>query len=368
MPDADTLPARCRGAPAGNDWFRGPGMTLAATVAALLGLAAWAPAAAAASAAPAAPASSSNAAWDYWLTGNAADARPPQTRAGLLLAGGGGDVAAAWRWFVGCAGGGDIVVLRASGGDGYQRYLYEQIGGIDSVESIRFNHAAAAHDPRVLEIIARADGLFLAGGDQARYVRYWKDTPVGAAINAHLRAGKPLGGTSAGLAVLGQFAFAALEDTVTSEAALRDPFDPRVSLVGGFIAAPELAGVITDSHFMARRRLGRLVVFLARLGAEGNPSRLAGLGIDEGTALCVEPGGHAVVHTEKQGLAWLVQPAHAAEELRPGRALRIRGVRVTGIGPDSRLDLFRREVIRPASTRVVAAAEGALTDDRDYSR
>ncbi len=358
------LPARRRQAPAGRGASRLPRTVLAKTVATLLALA---PVARAASAPPAAG-TSTNAAWDYWLTGNAADARPARTRAGLLLAGGGGDVAAAWRWFVGCAGGGDIVVLRASGGDGYQKYLYEQIGGIDSVETIRFNAVAAAHDPRVLEVIARADGLFLAGGDQARYVRYWKDTPVGAAINAHLRAGKPLGGTSAGLAVLGQFAFAALEDTVTSEAALRDPFDRRVSLVRDFITAPELAGVITDSHFMARRRLGRLVVFLARLGAEERPDRLAGLGVDEGTALCVEPGGQALVHTEKQGLAWLVQPARAADELNAGRPLRIRGVRVTGVGPDSRLDLVRREVTRPASTRMVAAAEGALTDDRDSSR
>ena len=190
----------------------------------------------------------SAASYDYWITGNPADAKPARTRAGLLLSGGGGDVTAAWQWFVACAGGGDIVVLRASGADGYNDYIFSRIGGVDSVESIRFNDASAASDPRVLEIIARADGIFLAGGDQARYVNYWKGTPVGAALNAHLRAGKPLGGTSAGLAVLGQYYFSALEDSITSASALANPFDRKVTVGRDFIAAPALVGVITDSH------------------------------------------------------------------------------------------------------------------------
>jgi cyanophycinase len=302
------------------------------------------------------------AAYDYWITGNAADATPSSTRAGLLLSGGGGDVAAAWKWFVGCAGGGDVVVLRASGGDGYQKYIYETIGGVDSVETIRFNDPSAAQDPRVLEIIRCADGIFLAGGDQSRYVRYWKSSPVGAALNAHLRAGKPLGGTSAGLAVLGQYYFAALEDSITSEAALRDPFDRRITLGRDFLAAPELTGVLTDSHFMARQRLGRLVAFLSRISFEEKPTRLIGLGIDEGTALCVEPGGKSTVYSEKAGYAWLVQLPGRAAVLVPGQPLRCEGVDVTGLGPDSILDLRRLEVTRPAARRNVSTENGKLVE------
>ncbi len=59
------------------------------------------------------PGTVSAASYDYWITGNPADARPATTRAGLVLAGGGSKVVAAWKWFVACAGGGDIVVLRA---------------------------------------------------------------------------------------------------------------------------------------------------------------------------------------------------------------------------------------------------------------
>jgi len=301
--------------------------------------------------------------YDTWLAGNRADAKRSATRAGLFLSGGGGDVAAAWKWFVSCAGGGDIVVLRASGGDGYNDYVFTKIGGVDSVETIRFNDASAAHDPRVLEIVARAEGIFLAGGDQAKYITYWKGTPVAAAINAHLRAGKPLGGTSAGLAVLGEYAFSALEDTVTSGTALLDPFDRKITLERDFIAAPALAGAITDSHFMARRRLGRLIVFLARMVAEtkDEPVRLLGLGIDEGTALCIEPDTTARVFTEKNGRAWLVVPSRPADVLAPGRPLSIRDVNLIGLGTESGVTLSTLQVDRPASLSTLSVANGKLS-------
>lgn len=316
-------------------------------------------------AAASASAAATSASYDYWLTGSAADVKPAKTRAGLFLSGGGGDVAAAWKWFVACAGGGDIVVLRASGVDGYNDYIFSKIGGVDSVESIRFNSAEAARDPRVLEIIAKADGIFLAGGDQARYVTYWKDSPVGAALNAHLRAGKPLGGTSAGLAVLGQYYFSALHDSVTSAAALADPFDRKITVGRDFIAAPPLVGVITDSHFMARQRLGRLVVFLARIAVDehGKPTRLVGLGVDEGTALCVEPDAQARVFTEKQGLVWVVEPTRPPERVAPGQSLVVRGVRVVGIGPESVLNLKTLAVERPVVSRMIATADGKLSDE-----
>ena len=53
------------------------------------------------------------------------------------------------------------------------------------------------------KIIRQAEVVFIAGGDQGNYLRGWKGTPVQDAINANIAAGKPIGGTSAGLAVLG---------------------------------------------------------------------------------------------------------------------------------------------------------------------
>jgi beta-aspartyl-peptidase (threonine type) len=289
------------------------------------------------------------------------DARPAATRAGLLLSGGGGDVEAAWRWFVACAGGGDIVVLRAGGGDGYQKFIFEEIGGVASVTTIKVNDASASHDPALLARLAAAEGIFLAGGDQSRYVKFWKDTPVASALNAHLAAGKPLGGTSAGLAVLGEFYYSAMLDSVTSDQVLANPFDANVTLGAGFIAAPALAGVITDSHFMPRQRLGRLIGFLGRLQTD-HPSapRLVGLGVDEATALCVEPDSTARVHTAKNGSVWLVQLlASPAATVAAGRPLAARAS-VIGLGPESTLNLATLEVTAPLAVRTVSAADGKL--------
>ena len=296
-----------------------------------------------------------------YRTGSAEDARPASVRPGLLLAGGGGDVDEAFRWLLSLAPGGDVVVLRASGADGYNAYLHGEIGGVNSVTSIVFHTAEAARDPDVLAALARAEIVFLAGGDQARYVSFWRDGPVGAALNAHAAAGKPLGGTSAGLAVLGEHYFSADRDTITSAEALRDPFDPKVTLGTDFLSLPALRGVLTDSHFSERERLGRLIVFLARLGATA-PGPVAGLGLDEATALCVEADGTARVVTARAGRAWLVRITGTTARLEAGRPLSVSGVEVTGLGPDSRLHLPGLAVTGAAERRTVAVIDGRLTD------
>jgi cyanophycinase len=301
--------------------------------------------------------------YEYFLTGSAADAKPARTEAGLLLMGGGGDVDDAFRWFVRQAGGGDIVVLRASGGDGYNDYLFSRIGGVDSVETLLFHQRAAADDPRVLTIIRQAEGIWLAGGDQSRYVKYWKDTPIGAALNAHVRAGKPLGGTSAGLAVLGEFSYSALDPgTLTSPIALQDPFDRRITLERNFLHLQRLRGVITDSHFSQRSRLGRALVFLARLAEPARRERLVGIGIDERTALAIEADGTARVITSGAGRVWLLRPGPPPETLAAGRPLTLRDVSVIGLGPDSRLDFNQLEVKNPAVVSTVSVVDGQLLE------
>ncbi len=301
--------------------------------------------------------------YTYYLAGNAADVRPARTAGGLLLMGGGGDVDDAFRWFVRQAGGGDIVVLRASGADGYNDYIFSKIGGVDSVETILFHNRAAADDPKVLAVIRAADGIWLAGGDQSRYVDYWKGNAVGAALDAHVRAGKPLGGTSAGLAVLGEFVFSASETgSLTSEIALRDPFDRRLTLERDFLHLDLLRGVITDSHFMPRRRLGRSLAFLARLMAGRTGDRLVRIGVDEKTALAVEADGRArVFSSDPAASVWLMLPTRPAEVLASGQPLTLRDVRLIALGRESTVDLPKLAVDKPAAVSVVSVIAGQLS-------
>lgn len=285
----------------------------------------------------------------YHEIGDIAAARPAPVRPGLMLVGGGDWPYDAFRWFIARAGHGRIVILRASGSIEAQQEFFNDIGGITAAQTLVFSDRRAAADPRVLQIVRDADGLFLAGGDQSNYVRYWKGTPLNTAIDAHVKQGKPLGGTSAGLAILGAYSYGAMDGgSVVSSDALADPAGPALTLVDGFLHLPDLARVITDSHFGKRERQGRLIAFLARLMQEKQRTDLVGIGVDEYTALCIDGDGLGRVFSGSGGHAWLLQPRRPADVYAAGKPLSLRDMRVTGVGTDSVLHLDDFRVERPA--------------------
>lgn len=303
-----------------------------------------------------------SAGYDYYVTGDVGGATPALTEAALLLMGGGTDVDAAFRWFIAKSGGGHLLILRASGNDSYHKYLFDELGGISSIETLVFHDRGAASDKHVLEIIAHADGIFIAGGDQANYIRDWKGTPLAAALERHARAHKPLGGTSAGLAILGHYSYGALDGgSVESATALHDPLGSEVTLETDFLHLPLLDNVITDSHFSARKRLGRLIVFVTRLAAQEKKSRIYGIGIDENTALCIEANGSARVYSSSHGRAWLVMPQHAASLLHMGKPLTIADIRIVGLDSHSGLDFKTFAIEQPASSRTGNVSNGELS-------
>ena len=300
--------------------------------------------------------------YEYYQIGDIQAARPGATQAGQMLVGGGDWPYDAFRWFIEKAGHGRIVILRASGTTEAQDEFFKDIGGITSAQTLVFSDRSAASDPKVLEIVRNADGLFLAGGDQSHYVNYWKGTPLNQAIDAHVRAGKPIGGTSAGLAVLGAYAYGAMDGgSVVSKTALRNPFDSEVTLVGDFLHMPFLDRVITDSHFGKRERLGRLIAFVARLSQEQGRADLAGIGVDEYTALCIDADGLGRVFSGNGGHAWLVRPQRQADLIAAGKPLTFRDVPVVGLGTQSRLHLEGFGVDQPAYQAIFDVDRGRLT-------
>jgi cyanophycinase-like exopeptidase len=149
-----------------------------------------------------------------------------------------------------------------------------------------------ANDPSVEATLRGAEAVFIAGGDQANYVNYWKDSKVEDTLN-YLRNIKqiPIGGTSAGCAILGGTYFSALVGTITSSQALSNPYHQYLTLGrNDFLSQPYLSNVITDTHFDNPDRRGRLVTFLARMNKDyGVIGR--GIGVDEATAVCIESNG-----------------------------------------------------------------------------
>ncbi|KUG09675.1 cyanophycinase [Solirubrum puertoriconensis] len=231
-----------------------------------------------------------NATGTLGLVGDAADVTTT-TSGGTVLMGGGTDVDAAMRWMVSKSWGGDFLVLRATGTNAYNSYIYG-LGGANSVETLLINSRTLANDPEVEAKIRGAEAVFIAGGDQANYVNFWKDTRVESALN-YLRNTKqvPIGGTSAGCAIQGNYYFSAVVGTITSSEALANPYNSKLTLGrNDFLSNPYLAATITDTHFNNPDRRGRLLTFMARMSQDDGVLP-QGIGVDEQTAVCTEPNG-----------------------------------------------------------------------------
>lgn len=267
--------------------------------------------------------------YQYFRVGNAKDVRV-SPRPGFALIGGGEDLDAAFQWLCERSRGGDFLVLRASGTDAYNPYV-KSLCSENSIATLVIPTRQAAMDPFVERAIDGAAAIFIAGGDQSNYINFWGGTPVERAINRAIRRGVPVGGTSAGLAVLGEFAYSAQNDSssgpnLNSPAALADPFNHQVVTVRNFLAIPVLRGIITDSHFHERDRLGRLLVFMARILQSGNAKRIRGIGIDQHTAFLLDPDGQGVA--AGTGAVYLFEASRKPAVCRPGIPLTFAGISV----------------------------------------
>jgi cyanophycinase len=253
-----------------------------------------------------------------------------------VLLGGHGDVDAANKFLCDHSGGGELVVLSASGEDEYNSDFHAACPG-NSVTTLVITSAEGGNDPFVADKIRKAHAIFISGGDQSNYVKFWTGNAVQKEINADVARGVPLGGISAGLAVQGEFVFTAMQDTVKSPEALANPYDSHVTLVRDFLTIPILKGVITDSHFSQRERMGRSIAFLARIVQDGWAEEVHGIGIDETTAVLVDETGHARIVGKNS--AYFMTLDHQPEICVAGKPLTLRHVKVLKLSAGAEFDL-----------------------------
>tara|TARA_B100001105_G_scaffold165366_1_gene133055 strand:+ start:621 stop:1895 length:1275 start_codon:yes stop_codon:yes gene_type:complete len=234
-----------------------------------------------------------------YFTGNSENIYT-ETNRGICLMGGSTEDDNAMIWFLEQANGGDILVLRTSGSDGYNNYLYNELGiDVNSVETIVLNNNAAVNETYIHQKISNAEAIWFAGGNQWNYINYLRGTEVNNLINeAITNRNIVIGGTSAGMAIMGGFYFTAENGTVTSEDALLDPYGETVSVDGSpFLEVDFLSNVITDQHYDDPNRKGRHTVFMSRILTDyGIPAN--GIACDEYTAVCIDSFGNARVFGE----------------------------------------------------------------------
>jgi cyanophycinase-like exopeptidase len=301
-----------------------------------------------------------------YLTGNPADVVVSLAGPAHDFGGGGTDVDAALQWIIdtvrgctSCATKIDVVVLRSSGADGYNDYIYA-MNGVDSVETLVITKATDANDPAVEATIKNAEVVFFAGGDQCDYVRYFKGTKVETAVESVYAKGGGVGGTSAGLAIQGDFVYDGCNGSATSAAALADPYDRTVTFTYDFFHWANMQSTITDDHLAARDRMGRTMAFLARQIQDGKAASAWAIAVNEATSVDVDKNGHATV--VGAGPAYFILADHAPEVCQPRTPLTYSNYKIWRVDAGGTFNLANR----PTNGYYLRSVNNGVIDQNPY--
>lgn len=250
----------------------------------------------------------------------------------------------------------DLVVLAASAPeDGSTTPECDALVGLARLHSCT---TVTIPDPRgadaavVADTVRRAEVVYFAGGNQCSYVE-WRGTAVHDAVIGVVDRGGGVGGGSAGLAIQGDVAYDGCTGSVRSGEALADPYDERIHFTDDYFDWPALDRVVTDSHFQARDRMGRLLTFVARQMKATGANAFFGLGVNEGAALVVDSAG---VGTMYGGRAFLVHGDHPPETVEPDTPLTYSGVQIVRLLRGTTYDLAERPLDRAHARSVEAGS------------
>lgn len=233
-------------------------------------------------------------------------------------------------------GGGPLLIVAVPGdtddgqADAYATAFREL--GVRRVDRIEIRTRAEALEDGFVRKVRAAQAVFFAGGDQLRTTSQIGDSPGFTCMRERYAEGATIAGTAAGAAVMAETMLVGGPDDQSHE------ISALVMGAGlGFIS-----GVIVDTHFAERGRLGRLLGAVAQ-----NPKNL-GLGIDEDTAVVVRNGtelrvvGSGGVYVlDGTGITY-----SSLSEARPEGVATILDARVHVLADGDCYDLARR---RPAS-------------------
>ncbi|MEJ7812490.1 MAG: cyanophycinase [Gemmatimonadaceae bacterium] len=243
-------------------------------------------------------------------------------RGTLFIVGGGAQPRELVARFVALAGGAGharIAVLPMASAEAEEsgRGKVQELQGLGADAFALNLTRAEAESDSVTRLLEGASAIWFPGGDQARLTTVLRGTAALRAILARYRAGAIVGGTSAGAAIMSDSMITgdqirAGEDT---SGYFGDEY-PRVArraiiVVPGFGLLP---GAIVDQHFIRRERHNRLLAVVLERPA------MLGVGIDEGTALRVDPNG-----------MWAIEGASAAV-VYDARAARVTAAGAPALG------------------------------------
>ncbi len=211
------------------------------------------------------------------------------------------------------------------------RELFMELG-VKHVEIVDIRTRDEAADDAHIQKIAGASVIFFTGGDQLRITSQIGDSPLFRCMSERYQKGATIAGTSAGAA--------AMPETMLIAGA--SDASHRISALEMAPGLAFLSGVVIDSHFAERGRMGRL------LGAVAQNPRNIGLGIDEDTAIVVTPqerfeviGSGAVYVVDGMDISY-----SSLSEQHPEGIVSIYDIKLHVLGQDDYYDLHARRPIR----------------------
>ena len=212
--------------------------------------------------------------------------------------------------------------------------LFKDLGAKDA-QSLAYKNREDAERKDWLEMLETATGVFLTGGNQLRISTVLGGTMVATTIRRMNARGVPVGGTSAGAAILSEHMIAFGAEGATPRAGMAT-LAPGMGLTNR---------VVIDQHFRQRDRIGRLLTALSY-----NPFAV-GLGLDEDTAAFIDCDD--VVHVLGAGAITVVDAGSiehsSVSSADVGDVICMTGVRIHLLPSGGRFDLQSRKAFPPPS-------------------
>ena len=187
-----------------------------------------------------------------------------------------------------------------------------------------------------VKILNDVGGVYFSGGDQSRQMDVLRNTPIHRKLLELYENGCVIGGHSAGAAVMSEVMITGEEQKKVDEDHKFETIEAgNIITVEGF---GFLKTAIIDQHFATRKRHNRLISLVAE------KPLLLGIGIDESTAIIVNPGGILDVVGEKNVVIY--DASKAKIKIMPSLAIGFTGMTMDVLLPGDRFDLTARKPVR----------------------
>ncbi|MBU1099633.1 MAG: Type 1 glutamine amidotransferase-like domain-containing protein [Bacteroidetes bacterium] len=196
-----------------------------------------------------------------------------------------------YSWIVEHSSNNKLLILSYSDQSDWMVNYFKSFGATE-VYNYKIGDRTTADLQTTYDEIISAGAVFIKGGDQWKYISYWKGTKTEDAIRYVYENGGVISGTSAGAMVLGEYAFSAKYGSAYPKESLLNPFYSKITFENDFLNL--LPDVVFDTHVIQRGRWGRVIPFVFNL-YETTSENVLGIAVDDMTALCIEPDGIATV-------------------------------------------------------------------------